>query len=208
MLVNRGRRLLRLAELEATQVVSKAKRERDNRLKDIALSAQDQSHKKRTGVERKLASKRRKQLRFSANLRQRQQGVQRKREALVTRREALATRNSLAGGERPAGEAGGDVWAKNRAKWLTRLEALASEKAQDVRARLAKEELENLAATASQELRRLDQGANDREVVRRSKRLLGMSVARYYGHYLIERHHSVISLMPSERARGWAPWAA
>src|SRR6185369_4131762 len=76
----------------------------------------------------------------------------------------------------------------------TTLEQLAGERAEVVRDGLAREEIEAARGAAAQLLRQIADGVTAPEHVRDAKRLMGIAVGRFAGHYLTERHLSVIPL--------------
>jgi ribonuclease Y len=70
---------------------------------------------------------------------------------------------------------------------LGALERAAGEGQGEVRARLVSEWVDEAKAAAAAELRRIEQGLNDVEHGRQAKRIMGIAVQRYQGHYLTER---------------------
>jgi ribonuclease Y len=82
------------------------------------------------------------------------------------------------------------------------LERIAGEKAEALRDGIVEAHVEEARAAAAQMLRHISEGATGPEHVRDAKRVMGISVGRFAGHYLTERHLSVI---PLERRNGQAP---
>jgi ribonuclease Y len=75
------------------------------------------------------------------------------------------------------------------------LEKEAGESAEDVRAAIVEVELEDARLHAAQSVRAADHLPVD-EAARSAKRLMGIAVGRFSGHYLTERLHSVIPFAP------------
>ena len=82
------------------------------------------------------------------------------------------------------------------------LEKVAGEKAEALRDGMVEAEIEEARASAAQLLRQISDGATAPEHVRDAKRVMGISVGRFAGHYLTERHLSLIPL--GERRNGHA----
>jgi ribonuclease Y len=87
---------------------------------------------------------------------------------------------------------------------LATLERLAGETRQDLSQRMTTEWVEEARSAAAESLRRIDQGMNDAEHGREAKRLMGIAIQRYQGHYLTERLLSNLPLLPgvAERVSG------
>src|SRR5436305_662230 len=83
---------------------------------------------------------------------------------------------------------------------LGTLERIASEKAEALRDAIVEGAIEEARDAAAQTLRHIAEGATAPEHVRDAKRVMGISVGRFAGHYLTERHLSVIPL--GERRNG------
>jgi ribonuclease Y len=95
--------------------------------------------------------------------------------------------------EAEVAEARGHIEAV-QAEAVRALEASCGERAAEIRASLAEAELDETRRRMAQTLRTLDAQANDSDKVKYAKRIMGISVGRFYGHYLTERHQSFISL--------------
>src|SRR5204863_6179 len=70
----------------------------------------------------------------------------------------------------------------------------AGEAASSLRQAIIEAEAEGARVTAAQLLRTVDQSSADPEHVRGAKRIMGIAVGRFSGHYLTERLHGLISL--------------
>jgi ribonuclease Y len=79
------------------------------------------------------------------------------------------------------------------------LEKEAGESAADARAAIAEAELEDARLHAAQSVRAADHVPLD-EAARDAKRLMGIAVGRFSGHYLTERLHSLIPFGPGVSA--------
>ncbi|HEY0712264.1 MAG TPA: HDIG domain-containing protein, partial [Polyangia bacterium] len=74
------------------------------------------------------------------------------------------------------------------------LEKVAGHRADALKRALSEAELESARATGAQLVRQASEMTADADSHRRAKRLLGIAAGRFEGHYLTERHHSVIPL--------------
>jgi ribonuclease Y len=88
---------------------------------------------------------------------------------------------------------------QEEARSLTRsarelLERAAGEKAESLRDSLAEAQIEEARAAAAHLLRQISDGVTAPEHVRQATRVMGISVGRFSGHYLTERHLSLIPL--------------
>src|SRR5439155_11956983 len=84
---------------------------------------------------------------------------------------------------------------------IKRLEEVAGETRGDLRERLVGEWVTEAKARAADELRRIEQGLADAEHGREAKRVMGIAIQRYQGHYLTERLLSNLPLLPGLGAR-------
>jgi ribonuclease Y len=82
---------------------------------------------------------------------------------------------------------------------LAALEREAGETAEDARTALVETELEEARMQAAQSVRAADHAPVD-EASRDAKRILGIAVGRFSGHYLTERLHSLIPFGPGVTA--------
>lgn len=74
------------------------------------------------------------------------------------------------------------------------LERLVGERAEAVRDALSEAQIEEARAAAAHLLRTIAEGVTAPEHVREATRVMGISVGRFSGHYLTERHMSIIPL--------------
>src|SRR5581483_4282580 len=84
---------------------------------------------------------------------------------------------------------------------LRALERASGEQRADVRGRLVNEWVEEAKAAAAERVRRVEQGLNDAEHGREAKRVMGIAIQRYQGHYLTERLLSNLPLLPGSAPR-------
>ena len=78
----------------------------------------------------------------------------------------------------------------------TELERVAGESASDLISRMTAEWLEAARSAAAERLRRVDASVNDPEHGRTAKRIMGIAVQRYQGHYLTERMLTNVPILP------------
>jgi ribonucrease Y len=84
---------------------------------------------------------------------------------------------------------------------IKRMEQVAGETRAELRDRLVGEWVTDAKARAADELRRIDQSLADAEHGREAKRVMGIAIQRYQGHYLTERLLSNLPLPPGLGAR-------
>src|SRR5207244_2130562 len=87
------------------------------------------------------------------------------------------------------------------AEAIGRVEEVAGESRLDVRSRLVAEWLEQAKADAADRIRRVEQSVNDASNGREAKRIMGIAIQRYQGHYLTERLLSNLPLLPGTAPR-------
>jgi ribonuclease Y len=87
------------------------------------------------------------------------------------------------------------------AEALKTVERLAGEGRVDVRHRLVAEWVDEAKAAAADRVRRVSEGLNDVEHGREAKRVMGIAIQRYQGHYLTERLLSNLPLLPGSAPR-------
>jgi ribonuclease Y len=81
------------------------------------------------------------------------------------------------------------------------LEKVSGARAAALRQALAEAEVEAARAAGAQLVRHASEATADVETTRRAKRVMGIAVGRFSGHYLTERHHSVLPLPPPRNGR-------
>jgi ribonuclease Y len=107
-----------------------------------------------------------------------------------------ALRGRITAGEAEAGRIRGDVVAVER-EARGALERVAGQTARDAVDAIRDAEIEEVRLSSARASRATAEAATD-GAVKRSKRIMGIAVGRFYGHYLTERLHSVIPLPPGE----------
>jgi ribonuclease Y len=83
------------------------------------------------------------------------------------------------------------------------LEGVAGARVEELRRLLAETEVEEAQAGAAQLLRQASEGGADADTSRRAKRVMGIAAGRFSGHYLTERHHSIIPMPPPRNGRAF-----
>lgn len=81
------------------------------------------------------------------------------------------------------------------------LERVAGERLADIKQRLREAEIDAAQASAADLVRRSGEGSADPEHVRSARRVMGIAVGRFSGHYLIERHPGSIPLPPPQNGK-------
>src|SRR5262249_32081680 len=85
------------------------------------------------------------------------------------------------------------------------MERIAGSTREQIRRRLGEEWIEQAKAHAAAKLRAVDAGAQDPEHSREAKRVMGIAIQRYQGHYLTERLLSNLQLAPEVATRVVGP---
>jgi ribonuclease Y len=188
------------ARAEANATVTSAAASIKEQQLDARRAAQDEAHK----IEREL---------------QRREDELDRREATFSVEEQRVIARAAAIGEREGGLSVADEKRRQldderkkvELELSQRLEQLAGETRGELRQRLVTEWVEAAKAAAADELRRIDQSLADAEHGREAKRIMGIAIQRYQGHYLTERLLSNLPLLPGVAPRvlgpdaSWAP---
>ena len=178
------------ARAEAAVQISAADADAKEKLLDARHAAQEEAHK----LEREL---------------QRREDEVARREIAFTAEEARVIARSAAVTEREQGlkafeatrRQHDDERKRVEDDIIRRLEQTAGETRADLRDRLVGEWVTEAKARAADELRRIEQGLADAEHGREAKRIMGIAIQRYQGHYLTERLLSNLPLPPGLGAR-------
>ncbi|MGZ3442804.1 MAG: Rnase Y domain-containing protein, partial [Polyangia bacterium] len=179
-----------IARAEAAAAVSSAAAEAKEKVLDARRVAQDEAHR----LEREL---------------QRREDEVGRREATFAVSEARVIARAAAVAEREQGLKGFEATRRQHDEErkrvdedvVRRLEQVAGETRGDLRDRLVGEWVTEAKARAADELRRIDQGLADAEHGREAKRVMGIAIQRYQGHYLTERLLSNLPLVPGLGAK-------
>ncbi len=176
--------------VEAERICADAEVARQARVRDAHLAAREEALALRAEAEAVLCAR-------EAQLIQTQTALGTREVALDPR--ALAEgRARLAERERPVAAVEARTAAHRReadqvtAEVRTALARAIGEPVEAVMRALADREVEEARAGAAQQLRAASEGATPSEQVRCAKRLMGIAVGRFAGHYLTERHQSLV----------------
>jgi ribonuclease Y len=178
-----GERLKHEAELEAQRVVHEA----EIAARESALAARATAETMLHRTETELAAKR-------TQLAARGVAVEVEVEGLALARQRLEARQVPIAAFEAEREAQRKEARALHASARGTLETLAGERAEALRDSLAEAEIEEARARAAHILRQIAEGVTAPEHVRDAKRVMGISVGRFSGHYLTERHLSTIPL--------------
>ncbi len=178
------------ARAESAAAVSAADADATEKLLDARRAAQEEAHK----LEREL---------------QRREDELARREIAFAAEEARVIARSAAVNEREQGLKQLDATRRQRDDErkrveddiVRRLEQIAGETRVDLRERLVGEWVTEAKARAADELRRIEQSLADAEHGREAKRVMGIAIQRYQGHYLTERLLSNLPLPPGLGAK-------
>ncbi len=196
-LSRRGRahvQALAAAEFEAARIRAQADGERLATLREADIGAREDAMALRTEAESLLARRLldlsqkesallRRQAATDAGLRQ----VEDARVRLARAADPLAAHHAQAAASRQ------DL-ASSMKQARALLEGAAGQTADALRPTLLEAEREEVRGQAANALRLIEQSTNDPEQSRRAVRVMGISVGRFSGHYLTERHLSNIGI--------------
>ena len=127
-----------------------------------------------------------------AELASRRKTVERREAEIAERRERMnAARASQRGREDEGRRLSADAAALGRER-LAALERRAGQVQSSLRSAIIEAEAEQARVAGAQLVRAVDQSGSDPEQVRRAKRLMGIAVGRFSGHYLTERLLSIV----------------
>lgn len=182
------------AKVEAERLRTEARLEREAIVRNAEIEAREQALALRAEAAVREREEEERLVRLAAGLAGRQADLEARAKEAGEARERLQRREAPLGAlerersehQRAAGEATGALRAM--------LEKVAGERAAALARVLAEHELEQARAAGGQWVRQAGEGNAEADTHRRAKRLLGLVAGRFEGHYLTERHHSVINL--------------
>jgi ribonuclease Y len=195
------RRALQAAQAQAESLKAQARAAADAERRQAEIAVREQALAMRAEAEGELAELR--------------DQIERREEHVTRHEEALAEQ------ERHVGEAAEALGARQRAvderqretkeaqaavrrvadETLAVLERVAGETCDQLQRELVHGWIEEARAEAAARLRAIDQNAGDPEHTRQAKRVMGIAIQRYQGHYLTERLLSTIMLTPEVAQR-------
>jgi ribonuclease Y len=178
------------ARAEAAVLVAKS----ESAAREAALATRRAQHEEAVAAAKKIDAR-------EEALRGRDSTFRGREQALIARQSALTTREeALRGFEKRRKEVDDEM--RNVADDAARtLERLAGDTRTELQHRLINDWIEEARASAAESLRRIDQGLNDVEHARQAKRVMGIAIQRYAGHYLTERLLSNLPLLTEKHDR-------
>jgi ribonuclease Y len=202
LLLGRARRRRREADArraegplrEAERLRAEADDERRRALREAEIAAREAALARRTEVEAALGKRRAELAGAETALETRKVRLEAEGAALAEVKQRLLERQAPI----VAGEAEREALLAEIQRIHERaraaLEKAAGQKAGAVRQELVDAEVEETRAAAAQLVRQVVEEAASPEHPRRAKRIMGIAVGRFSGHYLTERHLSLIPL--------------
>jgi ribonucrease Y len=188
------------AEL-AERVRAEARAEADAQVREREISSREEALALRTAAEARALAEEERLVRLASALAGQEVELEAQTREVTEAAARLAARaRPLADGEREQEQhqrAAREALAQARQM----LEGLSGERADSLRRALVEAEVEQARAAGAQLLRQSGEGSADGETSRRAKRVMGIAVGRFSGHYLTERHHSIIPLPPARNGR-------
>ncbi len=181
-------------ELEAVKSASEAAAAAERARLDG--ESREQVFEKRRAAQEEASRIEREMARKEADLNRRAQSFAAQEQTGIARLAALEVR------EQTIQQAGArkNKWDEGRKQfedeYVVGVESLAGETRSSVRDRLVSEWVEEAKQSAAAEIRRIESTVSDAEHGREAKRIMGIAVQRYQGHYLTERLLSNLPLLP------------
>lgn len=181
-------------ELEAERLRAMAESERQTLLRDADISAREEGLAARAAAEPEFRT-------LEAGLAERETALAARSVRITEQARALDDlRSRLRDREGPLAEREGEI-RKLRSEVqaieegrLAELVRVAKQSAEEVQRALVDAELEEARSAAAQTLRQVAEGAVSAEQTRAAKRIMGIAIGRFSGHYLSERYLSIIPL--------------
>jgi ribonucrease Y len=185
----------------AERLLAEARLERDNQIRHAEIGAREEALVLRGEASAQGQNEEERLVKLAAALAGRQADVEARVQEAGEARERLKKRQaplSALDSERAQ-----HVRAEAQAVAQVRvmLEKVAGERAEAMKRALIDAELETARTAGAQLVRQASEITADAETHRRAKRLLGIAVGRFEGHYLTERHHSVVTLGPPRNGK-------
>jgi len=178
------------ARAEANAIVSSADADAKEKLLDARHAAQEEAHKHERELQRREDEVARREIAFAAE-----------EARVIARAAAVAEREQGLKGFEATRRQRDDERKRVEDDIIRTLEEVAGESRAELRDRLVGEWVTEAKARAADELRRIEQGLADAEHGREAKRVMGIAIQRYQGHYLTERLLSNLPLPPGLGAR-------
>lgn len=193
---------------EAESLRRVAREEARRLVLEAGVRAREEALERRQGAEAPLGAQRRKHEALSLAVAKRDAALaikraelDRVRSQLERRAKAVKTREQDVAVARKEFEA---LHESTRRE----LESRAGLTREEVKRALVAQAVEQATAEAANVVRAAEQLTPGAEHGRMAKRLMGLSIGRFHGHYLTERHLSVISLIDPRRGRANVPTEA
>lgn len=192
----RARARLDAARREATAIRMAATLDAAALTRSCEVEAREQGLELRASAEKELSERVEQVARRGDRVSKRELALERDDREIVPRQDLLTRieREAQSKGDR----------AKNMRKEvasldtqvLSALEGAAGTTAEELKQQMVDGWVEQAKADAAQKLRLIDQNSADPEHGRLAKRIMGIAIQRYQGHYLTERMLSIIPLPP------------
>jgi ribonuclease Y len=201
----KGRRRLGDADAEVAQLVRAAREEAEKSRRSAELEAREAAHAVRAEAEADERAVR-------AEVARRIELVERREVAVAKDEQAVAAHDAeLSKRENDVRSREGEARAFRQKileldESLTGcLEKVAGSTRDEVKRRLGEGWIEEARAHAAARMRAIDAATNDPEHVRQGKRVMGIAIQRFHGHYLTERLLSNLVLVPETAERVVGP---
>jgi len=187
-------------EAERQKLVDAARAEAAELKRAASLEAKEHALKATADAERELKERRGELQKSEEALRRREEDLAKKQGSLAGKETEFERKEKTVAGREQAAEA-----TAKRAEDLlndakARLEKLAGLTAEQARAELVAQVIDDAKKTAASEIKRIEDAARA-EAEEKSKKILGTAIQRYAGEYVTERTVSVVPL-PSDDMKG------
>jgi len=189
------------AKAEAERELAHARAEVEKIRRSAELEAREAAHMVRTQageVEKQVSIE---VVRRRENVERREEHVGHDEQAATAREAELSKRENDIRSREGQARAWREEVLKIEENMSACMEKIAGDTREQIKRRLSESWIEEAKAQALARLRAVDASAQDPEQVRQAKRLLGIAIQRYQGHYLTERLLSNLALLPETAER-------
>lgn len=196
----RGQQASAVPEAERTRLVEAARTEAEQIRRAAALEAEQLALKTQASAEAELKNRRVELQKSEEAQRRREEELARKEGGLAGKEGELERKEKTVAGREQAAEATARRAEEMLNESKQRLEKMAGLSADQARAELMAQVIDDAKRAAASQIKKIEDEAN-LEAESRAKRILGTTIQRYAGEYVAERTVSVVPL-PSDDMKG------
>ncbi|MCX7943361.1 MAG: ribonuclease Y [Deltaproteobacteria bacterium] len=185
---------------KAEDIISEAKREADNIIKNARLDIKELEIKSRTEFERETREKKEELVQIEKRLRQKEENLEKKVDFLDNREEELKRREkNITKREQMVAE-NEKRYSELLDQARSQLERIAGLSREEAKKELIQSLIDEAKLEAGKMIKQIEQEARD-EAEKKAKEIIALAIQRYAGDYVAERTVTVIDL-PNEDLKG------